>query len=147
MTKKIFIWLLATVLLPSVSPARAQQPAKSPRIGFLVAPTRSFLSARVAAFQQGLRELGYVEGKNVIIEYRYAEGKLDLLPALASELVQLKVDVIVTSATPGGLAAKNATSTIPIVFASVADPVASGLVASLARPGGTSRGSAYSPRS
>ena len=120
--------------------AQAQQPAKIPRIGFLVVPTRSFFSARMETFRQGLRELGYVEGKNVVIEYRYAEGKLDLLPALASELVQLKVDVIVTSSLPGVLAAKNATGTIPIVFGAVGDAVGSGLVASLARPGGNVTG-------
>src|SRR5712692_6644917 len=128
------------LLVGCVGMAQAQQPAKVSRIGVLVAPTRSFFSTRIEAFRQGLREFGYVEGKNVMIEYRYAEGKLDLLPALASELVQLKVDVIVTASAPGVQAAKNATSTIPIVFASIGDPVASGFVASLARPGGNVTG-------
>ena len=146
MSKKVIRLALSAVLVALCLPAQAQQPAKIFRIGFLVVPTRSFLSARVETFRQGLRELGYVEGKNVIIEYRYAEGKLDLLPALASELVQLKVDVIVTSSTPAVLAAKNATSTIPIVFAATGDPVGSGLVASLARPGGNVTGlSTYGP--
>ena len=140
MRRKILNVIMAVLIAASVYPAQAQQRAKIHRIGFLVAATRSFFSARMEAFRQGLRELGYVEGKNVIIEYRYAEGKPDLLPALASELVQLKVDVIVTTGTPGVQAAKNATSTIPIVFAAVADPVASGLVASLARPGGNVTG-------
>ena len=140
MRKKLHSLLLATILLITASLAQGQQPAIIHRIGFLVVPTRSFLSARMETFRQGLRELGYVEGKNVIIEYRYAEGKLDLLPTLASELVQLKVDVIVTTSADGVLAAKNATSTIPIVFTGVADPVRSGLVASLARPGGNVTG-------
>ena len=137
MKRRVFVFFC---LLLTVSVAQAQQTAKIHRIGFLVVPTRSFFSARMEAFRRGLRELGYVEGKNVIIEYRYAEGKLDLLPALASELVQLKVDVIVTTSPPGGQAAKNATSTIPIVFAGVGDPVGIGLVASLARPGGNVTG-------
>ena len=146
MTKTITRRAFCSMLLALPFQARAQQPTKMPRIGFLVAPTRSFFSTRMEAFRQGLRELGYVEGKNVIIEYRYAEGKLDLLPALASELVQLNVDVIVTSGTLGVLAAKNATSTIPIVFAVVPDAVGTGLVASLARPGGNVTGlSTYGP--
>ena len=132
------ILTLSLILAPLA--AEAQPPGKIPRIGVLVVPTRSFFSTRIEAFRQGLRELGYVEGKNVLIEYRYAEGKLDLLPALASELVQLKVDVIVTASPPGVQAAKNATSTIPIVFAAIGDPVGGGFVASLARPGGNVTG-------
>jgi ABC-type uncharacterized transport system substrate-binding protein len=135
---------LAVVLTTSLTlaslAADGQEPGKVPRIGFLVVSTRSFVSTRIETFRQGLRELGYVEGKNVLIEYRYAEGKLDLLPALASELVQLKVDVIVTASAPGVRAAKNATSTIPIVFAAIGDPVGGGFVASLARPGGNVTG-------
>ena len=87
MSKQVIRFALSAVLFALCFPAQAQQPAKIHRIGFLVVPTRSFYSTRVETFRQGLRELGYVEGKNIIIEYRYAEGKLDLLPALASELV------------------------------------------------------------
>ena len=140
MRRKILDVILTVLIAALVYPAEAQQPAKILRIGFLAVATRLFYTARVETFGQSLRELGYVEGKNVIIEYRYAEGKLDLLPALASELVQLKVDVIVTSSLPGVLTAKNATSTIPIVFAATGDPVGTGLVASLARPGGNVTG-------
>ncbi|MEK6601351.1 MAG: ABC transporter substrate-binding protein, partial [Candidatus Binatota bacterium] len=113
---------------------------KVPRIGFLAAVSPSALSARIEAFRQGLRELGYVEGKNITIEYRYAEGKLDRLPALAAELVRLKVDVIVTGGATNTRAAKEATNTIPIVMSQDTDPVASGFVASLARPGGNITG-------
>src|SRR2546422_11727075 len=120
--------------------AEAQGPAKVPRIGFLASRSPSSFSSETEAFRQGLRELGYVEGQNIGIEYRYAEGKTDRFADLATELVQLKVDVIVTSSTPGVLAVKKASSTIPIVFAAVNDPVASGLVASLARPGGNVTG-------
>jgi len=98
------------------------------------------MSARVEALRQGLRELGYIEGKNIDIEWRFADGKLDRLPALAAELVRLKVDVIVTSAPPATHTAKGATSTIPIVMAQDSDPVGSGFVASLARPGGNITG-------
>src|SRR2546426_4268246 len=120
--------------------ADAQGPAKLPRIGFLASRSPSSFSSETEAFRRGLRELGYVEGQNIGIEYRYAEGKTDRFADLATELVQLKVDVIVTSSTPGVLAVKKASSTIPIVFAAVNDPVASGLVASLARPGGNVTG-------
>jgi ABC-type uncharacterized transport system substrate-binding protein len=119
----------------------AQQPARIPRIGILIAPSASSFSGRVEALRRRLRELGYVEGKNIVIEYRYAEGKVERIPDLAAELVRLKVDVIVTS---GGertiLAAKKASATIPIVFGAAADPVGSGLVSSLARPGGNITG-------
>jgi ABC-type uncharacterized transport system substrate-binding protein len=140
MTEKILICLLATVLLTTASIAEAQQPTKIPRIGYLSPTPSSTNSARVEAFRQGLRELGYVEGKNIFIEYRYANGKLDRLPALAAELIGLKVDVIVTTSPAPTRAAKEATSTIPIVFAQDADPVASGFVASFARPGGNITG-------
>ena len=120
--------------------AEAQQPARIPRIGILAAPSASFFSARVEALRQRLRELGYVEGKNIVIEYRYAEGKLERLPDLAAELVRLKVDVIVTAGGPAILAAKKASATIPIVFAAASDPVGTGLVSSLARPGGNITG-------
>ena len=117
--------------------ALAQQPTKIPRIGFLTGVSNA---ARAEAFRQGLRELGYVEGKNIVIEYRYAEGKLDRLPALAAELVRLKVDVIVTGGTTSTRAAKKATVTIPIVMGFDNDPVGNGFVASLAHPGGNITG-------
>ena len=119
--------------------AQAQQPARIPRIGILSAGSVSVQSARVEALRQRLRELGYVEGKNIVIEYRYADGKLERLPDLAAELVRLKVDVIVTSGS-AILPAKKASATIPIVFAGSSDPVGTGLVSSLARPGGNITG-------
>jgi putative tryptophan/tyrosine transport system substrate-binding protein len=132
--------VIAFVLVAAGAVAQAQQPTRVPRIGYLTASTPSGMSARVEAFRQGLRELGYIEGKNIVIEWRFAEGKLDRLPALAAELVRLKVDVIVTSAPPATRPAKEATSTIPIVMAQDSDPVGSGFVASLARPGGNITG-------
>jgi putative ABC transport system substrate-binding protein len=140
MTKAILTSLLTTILLTTVSIAEAQQPTKVPRIGFLSAFSGSSLSARIEAFRQGLRELGYVEGKNVVIESRYAEGRLDRLTDLAAELVRLKVDVIVTGGPSPTRATKEATVTIPIVMALDNDPVGSGFVASLARPGGNITG-------
>ncbi|MDP2602426.1 MAG: ABC transporter substrate-binding protein [Deltaproteobacteria bacterium] len=137
--KKLFRLLLIIAFLGAGPVTQAQQPARSPRIGILLPPSASFNSARVEAFRQRLRELGYVEGKNIFFEYRYAEGKLERLPDLAAELVRLKVDVIVTAG-PAGPAAKKATATIPIVFATFADPVGSGIVSSLARPGGNITG-------
>jgi putative ABC transport system substrate-binding protein len=119
--------------------AQAQQPARILRIGILNAASASFYAARVEAFRQRLRELGYVEGKNIFIEYRHVEGKLERLPDLAAELVRLKVDVIVATG-QAVLAAKKASATIPIVVAGAADPVGSGLVSSLARPGGNITG-------
>jgi ABC-type uncharacterized transport system substrate-binding protein len=137
---KIVVHLALTAMFFALSlSVEAQQPGKMYRIGFLVAPSRSFFAARMDGFRQGLRDLGYIEGKNIVIEYRYAEGKLDRLPELAAELVSLKVDLIVTSG-PASRAAKNATKTIPIVFAGVQDPVATGLVDSLAMPGGNVTG-------
>jgi len=124
---------LALAGLFSPVAAEAQQPAKVPRIGFL-ATNLSASPHLTEAFRQGLRDLGYVEGRNVVIEYRDAEGKYERLPTLAAELVALKVDVIVAPNTVGVLAAKQATRTLPIVFATAADPVTSGLVTSLARP-------------
>ena len=139
--KQKFIGIALCAMLFALSlPAEAQQPARIPRIGILIASSASFSSARVEAFRQRLRELGYVEGKNIVIEYRYAEGKLERLPDLAAELVRLKVDVIVTAGARLHLAAKKASATIPIVFAAAADPVGSGLVSSLARPGGNITG-------
>jgi len=120
--------------------AEAQQSGKVPRVGFLAAASPSLISARMEAFRQGLKERGYIEGKNIALEYRWAEGKLDRLPHLAAELVRLKVDVIVTAGPAATRPAKEATTTIPIVMAFDSDPVGSGLVASLARPGGNITG-------
>ena len=132
--------LVVVVLLALAVIAEAQQPKKVARIGFLGASSASVLAARIEAFRQGLRDLGYVEGKNIVIEWRSAEGKLDRLPALAAELVRLKVDVIVTTGPAPTRPAKEATSTIPIVMAFDNDPVGNGFVASLARPGGNITG-------
>ena len=140
MAAKFLIWLLATILLTSAPPTEAQQPNKIPRIGYLNAVSSSSVSDRIKAFRQGLRELGYVEGKNIVIESRYAEGNLDHLPALAAELVRLKVDVIVSSGPTPTRFTKKATSTIPIVMAQDSDPIGNGFVASLARPGGNITG-------
>jgi putative tryptophan/tyrosine transport system substrate-binding protein len=131
--------LVAVVLLAVAVMAEAQQPKKVARIGFLAATTAAS-PARFEAFRQALRELGYVEGKNIVIEWRRAEGKFDQLPDLATELVRLKVDVIVTAGGASTRPAKEATVTIPIVMASDNDPVGSGFVASLARPGGNITG-------
>lgn len=140
MTKKTLVWLLATFFVAIVSVAQAQQQTKIPQIGFQSAATPAALSARVGAFQQGLRELGYVEGKSISVEYRYAEGKLDRLDEFAAEFVRRKVDIIVTAAPSSTRAARKVTSTIPIVMAWDNDPVANGFVASLARPGGNITG-------
>jgi ABC-type uncharacterized transport system substrate-binding protein len=140
MKKKITVLTLCAMLFALCFPAEAQQPTKIPRIGYLGATSPSTSSARIEAFRQGLRELGYVEGKNIVIEWRHHEGKLDRLPALAAELVRLKVDIIVTVGPPAARAAKEATVTIPIVMMQIGDPVGSGFVASLARPGGNMTG-------
>jgi putative tryptophan/tyrosine transport system substrate-binding protein len=137
--KKIILFALGSLLLASFSAAEAQQSTRIPRIGYLQIPT-SPNPARIEAFRQGLRELGYVEGKNIVIEYRSSEGKPDRLPALAAELVRLKVDVIVTSGATVTRAAKEASLTIPIVMRQDPDPVGNGFVASLARPGGNITG-------
>jgi putative ABC transport system substrate-binding protein len=120
--------------------AHAQQPAKIPRIGYLTGASLSAIAARAEAFRQGLRELGYVEGKNIVIEWRSPEGKADRLPVLVAELVRLKVDIILSGGPTTTRAAKEATNTIPIVMAQDIDPVGSGFVASLARPGGNITG-------
>jgi putative tryptophan/tyrosine transport system substrate-binding protein len=138
--------LIAVVLVAVAVIAEAQQPAKIPRIGFLSTVSLSSVAARTESFRQGLRELGYVEGKNITIEWRDAEGKLDRLSERAAELVRLKVDVIVTAAPAPTRATKEATVTIPIVMAFDNDPVGNGFVASLARPGGNITGlSTYYP--
>jgi putative tryptophan/tyrosine transport system substrate-binding protein len=120
--------------------AQAQQPTKVLRVGFLLGSSPSALTERTEGFRQGLRDLGYLEGKDIVIEWRYTEGKLDRLPSLAAELVRLKVDVIVTAGPLPTRGAKEATSTIPIVMAQDPDPVGNGFVASLARPGGNITG-------
>ena len=140
MRKNIFCVALGALLFALSFPAQAQQAKKVPRIGYLSALSQPADSYRSEAFRQGLRELGYVEKKNITIEYRYAEGKLDLLPALAAELVRLKVDIIVTQSTLDAYAARQSTSTIPIVMTASGDAVGTGLVASLARPGGNITG-------
>ncbi len=140
MSKKLIRFALCVTLFALSVSAEAQQAKKIPRIGYLGATSVSATSDRTEPFRQGLRELGYVEGKNIVIEWRYAEGKLDRLPALAAELVRLKVDIIVTSGPIPTRAAKEATVTIPIVMAQDSDPVANGFVASLARPGGNITG-------
>jgi putative ABC transport system substrate-binding protein len=145
MGRRILNWLLTTVFLTTVSLAQAQQPTKVPRLGFLTAGSPSTIPARIEAFRQGLRELSYVEDKNIVIEWRFGEGKLDRLPALVAELVRLKVDVILSAGAAVTRPAKDATRTIPIVMAQDTDPVGNGFVASLARPGGNITGlSSYS---
>jgi putative ABC transport system substrate-binding protein len=124
--------------------AKAQPVGKVYRIGYLSASSGTSNPRVLEAFRQGLRELGWVEGQNIVIEYRWAEGRFDRLADLAAELVRLKVDVIVAAPTPAALAAKNATGTIPIVGMSLTDPVGLGLIASLARPGGNVTGVSYS---
>ena len=146
MKKKITVLTLCAMLFaPSVS-AEAQQPQKIPLIGRLSPGSPSANPARTEAFRQGLRELEYVEGKNIVIERRSAEGRLDRLPALAAELVRLKVDIIVTAGPAATRAAKEATSTIPIVMTNDSDPVATGFIASLSHPGGNITGlSTFAP--
>jgi putative ABC transport system substrate-binding protein len=139
-TRREFIGTLAGGIVVAPFAAEAQQAAKIARIGYL-ATNLSVSPDRQEAFRQGLRDLGYIEGRNVVIEYRDAQGKFERLPALAAELVALKVDVIVAPAsTPAALAAKQATRALPILFIGAADPVTSGLVTSLARPGGNVTG-------
>src|SRR5437899_2878691 len=140
MTKKIVIWLLATLLLTAVCTAEAQQPKKVPRIGYLTSGSPSDPFSELTAFLQGLHELGYVEGQNIVIEYRYAEGQEGRLSNLADELVRLKVDVVVAGGNSATQAAKKTSSTIPIVMAYAGDPVATGLIDNLARPGGNITG-------
>src|SRR5215475_5128342 len=132
--------LFAVVLVALGVIAEAQQPKKVPRIGYVGAGSPASAGHHAQAFIQGLRDLGYVEGENIVIEYRWADGKLDRLPGFVADLVHAKVDVIVSSATPAIRFAKEQTSSIPIVMAGVTDPVAAGFAASLARPGGNITG-------
>jgi putative ABC transport system substrate-binding protein len=140
MKSKIVILALFAMHFALCTTALAQQAGEVPRIGFLSGSPPSSIKARTEAFRQGLRDLGYVEGKNIGIEWRFGEGKRDRFPALAAELVRLKVDLIVTAGALVTRAAKEATSTIPIVMAQDPDPVGNGFVASLARPGGNITG-------
>jgi len=139
-TRRTFLGTLAGGLLVAARDAGAQQAARVPRIGWLGGPTRESAQVFVQPFQQGLKDLGWVEGQNVVIDWRFAGGQAERLPELAAELVRLQADVIVSPSTPTALAAKNATKTIPIVTVGVGDPVGLGLVASLARPGGNITG-------
>jgi putative ABC transport system substrate-binding protein len=140
MRVKFVLFTLAAIILVYAQLAEAQQAGKVPRIGFLSGSPPSSIKARTEAFRQGLRDLGYVEGKNIVIEWRSGEGKRDRFPAVAADLVRLKVDLIVTAGPLVTRAAKQATSTIPIVMAQDSDPVGNGFVASLARPGGNITG-------
>jgi putative ABC transport system substrate-binding protein len=142
MRRREFVGLLGVALATMIRPSagRAEPPPKIARVGFLGLPSADSLPQRTEAFRSGMRDLGYHEGQNVIVEYRWADSDYSRLPALLAELIDLKVDVIVTHGTPGAMAAKKATATIPIVIAVVGDAVASGVVASLSRPGGNLTG-------
>ena len=140
MKKQIAVLTLCAMLLALCGSADAQQPGRIFRIGFLDASTASGSAVLVDAFREELRKLGWIEGQNITIEYRFAEQKPERLPELAAELVRLKVDLIVVSGTRAALAAKRTTSTIPIVMANASNPVDGGLVESLARPGGNVTG-------
>jgi hypothetical protein len=142
MKRRVFITLLGGAAAWPL-PVRAQQRAKVAHIGYLGLVSASWHTPRVTAFRAGLRDLGYAEGKNIVIEFRWAEGRYDQLPALAAELVRLDVDVIVTHTVTGAIAAKQATSTIPIVITAASDLLAFGLVESLARPGGNLTGLSF----
>src|SRR5215467_7377442 len=140
MIRTISVCLLIAALLLTVSIAEAQQPKKVPRIGYVSQSSANDPGLGLTAFRQGLRDIGYVEGKNILVEYRYAENKLDRVPNLVDELVQLKVDVLVVTTRRAIIAAKQATKTIPIVMVTTQDPVATGIIDSLARPSGNITG-------
>src|SRR5947209_4137341 len=140
MLRKLSVFFSVTAILASVHFAEAQQTGKVPRIGFLDASTASGSAVFVEAFRQELSKLGWIEGKNITIEYRFADQKRERLPELAADLVRLKIDLIVASGGPTPSAAKKATTTIPIMMTTSPDPVGEGLVASLARPGGNVTG-------
>ena len=133
----------AIVILVAPRASEAQQPARPHQIGVLIGSSESFVAPYIQIFRQALRALGYVEGGNVVLEYRYADGNYDRLPGLAADLVRLKVDIVVTEGTPPTRAATQATKTIPIVMTVTGDPVAVGLVANLARPGGNLTGASF----
>jgi putative tryptophan/tyrosine transport system substrate-binding protein len=140
MSKRIFCFALSAMIFALCFSVEAQQQAKVAKIGWLASGSAATLGPGAELFRREFRALGYVEGKNVTFEYRYADNKPDRFPALANELVRLKVDVFITPGTPATLAAKNATKTIPIIFYGAGDPVGAGLVDSLARPGGNITG-------
>jgi putative ABC transport system substrate-binding protein len=137
---KLVCFALCAMLFALSPSAQAQQPGKIPRIGYLTVPSASAQAPRLEAFRRGLYELGYIEGQNILVEYRFAEGKLDRVPVFAAELARLKVDVIVAAGLTPTRSAKEATHTIPIVMAQDDDPVGNEFVASLARPGGNLTG-------
>jgi putative ABC transport system substrate-binding protein len=141
MINKIFVWLIITVSLTAVSLGYAQQSAKIPRIGYVSGSGgANNPGSYISAFRQGLRDLGYIEGKNILVEYRYIEGHRDRSPRLVAELLQLKVDLLVATSPPTIRAARQATKTIPIVIVTPQDPVATGTIDSLAHPGGNITG-------
>jgi len=139
-TKTILVCLLAIILRATLCLAEAQQPGKVPRIGFLGNSTAALEENLIGPFREGLRDLGYVEGKNIVIEWRWAEGKYERFPDLIAELIALKVDVVVTAGTPATQAYQKARTSIPLVMVAVGDPVGTGIVASLNRPGGNITG-------
>jgi putative tryptophan/tyrosine transport system substrate-binding protein len=143
MERRTFLGMIVGGLLAAPLAAEAQQSAKGHRIGLLIGSSRSFVAPYLEIFRQALRALGYVEGRNIAIEYRYADGHYDRLPVLAADLVRLKVDIVVTEGTPPTRAAAQATTTIPIVMTVTGDPVAAGLVTNLARPGGNLTGASF----
>ena len=138
--RPVFAFALCAMLFALCPSVSAQQAKKVPRIGVLSVTSPETIPARLGAFRQGLRELGYVEGKDIVVEYRYADGKLDRMPVLAAEMVRLNVEIILTGGSAATRPAKEATATIPIVMAQDTDPVGNGFVASLARPGGNITG-------
>jgi ABC-type uncharacterized transport system substrate-binding protein len=142
-TRRTFVCGLTLGTLSAPLAVEAQQSAKRYRIGLLIGSSESFVAPYIAIFRQALRALGYVEGGNFAIEYRYADGSYDRLPGLAADLVRLKVDIVVTEGTPPTRAARQATTTIPIVMTVTGDPVAAGLVTNLVRPGGNLTGASF----
>jgi ABC-type uncharacterized transport system substrate-binding protein len=140
MNRRAFITLISGAVAAWPLGTRAQQPGKMYRIGFLGNSTAALEGSLVGSLREGLRDLGYVEGQNILIEYRWAEGQYEQFPALIAELLAQRVEVIVTAGTPASLAVKNATTSVPLVMVAVGDPVTTGLVASLARPGGNITG-------
>jgi len=142
MRRRDFVTMLSSALTWPLA-ARAQQGARVARIGFLGAASESAYARQVEGFRLGLRDLGYIEGRNIFIDYRWAEGKYEQLHELAADLIRSGADVIVTHGTPGALAAKRATATVPIVMAIIGDPVVMGIVASEARPGGNITGQSF----